>query len=197
MERPAPFFMGYRVKRPWTPDPQWWPEGAGRVERVCSVSDCLAEPPQGWVERWDFNRASCYATEQEALATVPAGTQDAFALFAYWLVPVTRDGEGQTREVSPEDVFPASLPPLPPEPTDLPGYRSLGYDVVGVQGLGSIGFECSPLSCNSMAQEIPVNRSCLIDELEEALQVAQRFNGGDGVEPGDYVVVKVAMKAPR
>ncbi len=57
----------------------------------------------------------------------------------------------------------------------------------------SAGFECSPLSCNGMAGEIPVNRYCLLDNVEQALRVAARFDE-EQPEPGDYFVVEVSAR---
>lgn len=60
--------------------------------------------------------------------------------------------------------------------------------------MGILGFGCSPLSCNGMAEEISVNEFCLIDDLETALAAARRF-GVEQPEPGPYVIVEVL--APR
>jgi hypothetical protein len=45
-----------------------------------------------------------------------------------------------------------------------------------------------------MAEEIPVNDFCLIDDLDTALTTARRF-GIEQPEPGPYVIVEVL--APR
>jgi hypothetical protein len=57
-----------------------------------------------------------------------------------------------------------------------------------------LGFGCSPLSCNGMAENISVNEFCLIDDMETALTAARRF-GVEQPEPGPYVIVEVL--APR
>ena len=51
-------------------------------------------------------------------------------------------------------------------------------------------FECSPLSCNGLATEVPVNRACLLDSLEEAVALARRC-AREQPEPGSYFVVEV------
>jgi hypothetical protein len=56
--------------------------------------------------------------------------------------------------------------------------------------MGSLGFGCSPLSCNGMAESLPVNDFCLIDDLETALAAARRF-GIEQPEPGPYLVIEV------
>ncbi|MBY0589225.1 hypothetical protein K2X85_18785 [bacterium] len=69
------------------------------------------------------------------------------------------------------------------------GFRILGYDVVSSSSVG-LSFQHSPLSCNHMAEEIPVNRYCLIDRLENSIAVARRFSI-EQPEPGTYYVVEV------
>ena len=53
-----------------------------------------------------------------------------------------------------------------------------------------LGFECSPLSCNSIAGEMGANEYCLFDLLEAAIAGAMRFKI-EQPEPGDYYVVAV------
>lgn len=64
----------------------------------------------------------------------------------------------------------------------------VGFDVVTYWG-GSQA-ECSPLSCNSLASEIPVNAHCLIESLEVA---KNKLEEGifDNSEPGPYRIVAV------
>ena len=66
----------------------------------------------------------------------------------------------------------------------------LGYDVVEVSVASPSpprlpGFGHSPLSCNLLAREVPVNRYCLVDNREDALRLAERFNR-EPPEPGTY-----------
>ena len=56
--------------------------------------------------------------------------------------------------------------------------------------MGILGFGCSPLSCNGMAESTTVNDACLIDELESALAAARRF-AVEQPEPGPFVVIEV------
>jgi hypothetical protein len=76
---------------------------------------------------------------------------------------------------------------VPAEP--IPGsFVSLGFDVANKTY--SPFFECSPLSCNGMAEEVPVNRSCLIETLEDAIAFAERC-AREEPEPGPYYVLEV------
>ena len=68
-----------------------------------------------------------------------------------------------------------------------PHYQSMGNAAVDVE---TFGFGCSPLSCNHMAESIPVNGFCLLGDLETALATARTF-GIQGPEPGPYVIIEV------
>jgi hypothetical protein len=84
--------------------------------------------------------------------------------------------------------------PSPPEPTFLTEVRSpekkslQGFDVVSCERDTSLG--CSPLSCNSIANEIAVNRHCLFDSLDQAKQ-ALETGKFEKSEPGPYRIFAV------
>ena len=124
------------------------------MTEICSVSDCIAEPPEGWENRWDFNRAWCYDSEDAALATVPAEQVEHYELFAYRLYGVEFPEGGEPCVCAIEEMLSSSLPQLPDEP-DLSSYLRIGYDA----GNGSLdqimGPGCSPLSCNGRAVDCP------------------------------------------
>ncbi len=192
MSEPGRIFLGFCVKAPWVPNAAWFPHGETGVAAVCSVSDCLAERPPGWIDRWDFTRAGCYDNEATALGTVPPGVETRYVCFAYHLVPPALEFGGGRAPRAADELFDGRLPPLPVDAGPPAGYARLGYDAVSVGA--TAGFECSPLSCNGMVTEIPVNRWCLLDDLEHALDVAKRFDG-EQPEPGDYVVIEVSARA--
>jgi hypothetical protein len=171
-------FLGYCAKRSF--------------KDIASVSDCLAKRCDKWVERWDFNRATLWNTEVDAWACVPDESRPEFKVFAYRILPLLFDTSGIERAVTIDQLFPADMPELP---SAMPPCRRLGYDVVERDAAtGMLGFGCSPLSCNGMAERIPVNEFCLIDDLESAMAAARRF-GVEQPEPGPYVIVEVL--APR
>ncbi len=95
---------------------------------------------------------------------VPPSGSDGFAVFAYRLFPV-EFANGKIKRLAIGDL---PVEPLPP------GFRSLGFDVV--DKTCSAFFECSPLSCNGMANEVDVNRYCLVENLVEAIALAERFS---------------------
>jgi hypothetical protein len=175
-------FLGYCAKRSLTAP------FAGREREIASVSDCLSKRSNKWVERWDFNRATFWNSEADAWACVPDESKPAFKIFAYGIFPLLFDTSGIEEPVPIEQLFPGDMPELPPA---RPPCQRLGYDVVERNAsMGMLGFGCSPLSCNGMAESILVNEFCLIDELESALAAARRF-GVEQPEPGPYVIVEV------
>jgi hypothetical protein len=171
-------FLGFCLKRSFS--------------NIASVSDCLSKRPDKWIERWDFNRATFWKSELEAWACLPDESRSEFRMFAYCILPLIFDTSGIEKPVTIDQLFPADMPPLP---TATPPYLRLGYDVVERDvSTGMLGFGCSPLSCNGMAESIPVNEFCLIDDLETALAAARRF-GVEKPEPGPFVIIEVL--APR
>ncbi|HTJ01351.1 MAG TPA: hypothetical protein VL492_01055 [Methylovirgula sp.] len=63
-----------------------------------------------------------------------------------------------------------------------------GFDVVSF--CAGTSAECSPLSCNSLAEECPVNRHCLMARFEEAVAALERGEF-DECEPGPFRVFAV------
>ena len=51
--------------------------------------------------------------------------------------------------------------------------------------------ECSPLSCNGLADEVETNEYCLIDNFEDAIKLAQNMDIKKG-EPGPYRIIKIS-----
>ena len=170
-----PTLIGYFPKRV-TARPDWI--HASAVLEVCSVSDCIAAPPDGWIDRWAHNELWVYDSRAAATGVLPEQGQDEFAIYAYRLVPlVFRDG---TEE-------PFELPKIDPEP--IPStFESLGFDVVS-RSLGT-NFECSPLSCCDKAHEMAANQFCLLPTLGRAIEVAIQFSI-EQPEPGPYLVLEV------
>jgi hypothetical protein len=170
-----PELIGYFPKRV-TRAPEWLT--APQVREICSVSECVAQGPEGWIENWTHNDLGVYDTLSAASERIPTDERTEFQVFAYRLVPRLFD---KGSEIS------LTLPPIAPEP--LPErFASLGFDVVS-RSMGA-SFECSPLSCNDMASEIATNEFCLVETIERAIEVALQFSLEEP-EPGPYVVIEV------
>ncbi len=188
---PEPILIGYMAKKV-EKRPDWLK--ADGVEEICSVSNCISEGlSEAAFEQWLHNGLCLYDREStvQVLLTEEADAQ-AFIIFALKLLPIAfapeREQPIQTSDL-PDRAGPVpNAEPLPPD------YDKLGYDCVQTEWpLTVAGFGCSPLSCNGMAREIAVNRYCLIDTLDRAIETARIF-AREQPEPGDYYVVEVWRK---
>ncbi|MBK5294992.1 MAG: ankyrin repeat domain-containing protein, partial [Acidobacteriia bacterium] len=165
--------LGYFPKT--TVLPAGWSASAN-VKEICSVSNCINTAPEGWIERWLHNGWGFFNSRSDAMSVAPqAGS---FDVYAYRIWP---------RRYLPGAVEDLVVPPLSVEPIPA-GFVSLGFDVVS-KSVSSF-FECSPLSCNGLAAETPVNSFCLLDGLEDAVAFAARC-AHEQPEPGAYYVVEV------
>jgi hypothetical protein len=151
----------------------WWPPS---VVEICSVSECLNPPPQGWIERWLHNDFGFFNSRNVA-RTIFGEPPQGYSLFGYRLLPVCFDEERR-------ETF--TIPQLVVEPLS-DRFVSLGFDVTSKS---DSHFECSPLSCNGFANKMPVNRLCLLDTRPEAESFAERC-AREEPEPGQYFVVEV------
>lgn len=150
------------------------------VEEIFSASCCVSDGPEDWINLPFHNELFLFNSESDAWRAVPGGRDNrAFHMFAYRMLPIEFDGGTATPFSAPVN----SVQPIPPE------YARLGFDVVSCSA-GDL-FECSPLSCNGRADDLPVNRYCLADSLETAIEFARLFAGGAGCEPGPYFVLEV------
>lgn len=189
-----PVFLGFDAKRPdrlW----EWRDCLPSHVEQICSATGCQADSvdTEILIRHPDWCGHGFLASEEslrravaeEAADPAHAGeaqTKPPYEMFAYRIHPVWFAQDGLHEGMHPD----AEAPAREARP-DLSAYERLGYDLLEVTH-GTFG--CSPLSCNGMANEIPVNRWCLLDTLEAAVETALRF-GREQPEPGDYVIVEV------
>lgn len=167
-----PILVGYIPKR--TAKRPDWLQAAG-VEEICSASCCCSESPDDMGTPNDFG---IYDSPEEAMALIEGGHKHEYDLYAYSMFPVIfREGLQDSFEIATHQVTPL---------TD--SFEFLGFDVVS----RSCGFcfECSPLSCNNMAEHIAVNRHCLLDNIETAIENAANFEAQQ-CEPGPYHVLGI------
>jgi hypothetical protein len=166
------------------PKPDWL--GAAAVREICSVSNCISSPPEDWVYRWLHNDLGWFNTISDACAVVPADQRADFRLFAYRIYPeIFRAGARHVLVVA-SDVHPESIPRT---------FEPIGFDSVSKFMESILGFQCSPLSCNSLATEMDTNEYCLFHSLDAAIAGATRFSI-EQPEPGDYYVVEVLERHP-
>jgi len=169
---------GYFAKRVFL-EPDWLKPA--KVLEICSVSHCISKPADGWTKQWLHNGLGWFNRIGDAVNVVPADERDACRLFAYRLHPEKFPKGDSIQFVTPSDVRPDPIPDR---------FRSLGFDVASKSMESILGFECSPLSCNSMAVECEANEFCLFSSLRAAIAGARRF-AAEQPERGDYYVIEV------
>jgi hypothetical protein len=180
---------GYMAKRVYKKDDRLkvgkkrvFLETAPQVIDVYSVSNCISEDFADYISYWKHNGYWLFDSPEiikkvaEENSIQLAGT----SLFYYEAHEMEFDGE-RWIPWSPEPSFPTNVA--------LPAKKQLeGFDVVCFNVRTNP--ECSPLSCNSMAEEVRTNAHCLFESFEEA-----KNNLGDGVfkdaEPGPYRIFSV------
>jgi len=157
------------------------PEGFGgppHLAEICSVSGCVNGEPEDWIQLWIHNDLFFFNSPDDARRA--SGDDHRFEIFAYRVLEA-RFVDGRREDWSPGDL--AAVKPLPA------GYASIGFDAVSRYAGGA--FDCSPLSCNYMWREYPVNKYCLVESLDTATAVAERCSQAGQAEPGPYFVFEV------
>jgi hypothetical protein len=170
---------------------------------VASVSDCIVPRVLPQEPDWErMNTALHYETPEAAVAAASrAGAEPgSYQIHAARLLPISFDRGA-------EIAFTLNLGhagTLPSRPVLHESFVPLGFDVpcIWCAQLKQPGpicdwipFDCSPLTCNGMWKEHPVNRWGLIDRLEDAIAAARAF-AVDEPEPGPFVVVQVLRAEP-
>jgi hypothetical protein len=162
--------------------PEWL--RAEGVQDVCAVSGCISAPFADYIRYWKHNGYWLFnsARDIETLCAAEGIDASGTTLFYYAAYEKEYDeGLRAWRVFEPEASLPTRVEP--------PGKAELiGFDVVTfARGAGP---ECSPLSCNGLASEMAVNRHCLFDGFDEAVEA---LDGGrfDDCEPGPYRVFAV------
>ena len=156
------------------------------VREICSVSECMSPGADGWITAWRHNGFGWFNTVADALSVISEEERPQFRLFAYRVHPELLRGKSRIELTLPENVRPEPIPP---------GFGTIGFDSASRSSAEGLGLECSPLSCNALAVEMPVNEHCLFPSLAAAIAGAERF-AAEQPEPGDYYVVEV-LEGPR
>lgn len=173
--------LGYMAKRIVTK-----PDGfdAPNVQAIYAVSNCLSADFCDFVQHWQHNgywffdspRLIAKVCQAEGLVISDftllyyAGHELQYDAMAKQWVAYTPDKDFKT----------AVVPPSSAEP--------LGFDIVTYSCQTQP--ECSPLSCNVMAEEVAVNEFCLLSSLDEAKALLEA-GACDNAEPGPFRVVAI------
>ena len=172
---------GYLAKRV-VGNPDWLKTRC--VTDIYSLSGCLSHNFADYIQFWKHN-GYWLLNSPEVINDVAlshaielAGT----TMFYYEMHELEFDGQkNQWFSLEREQSFQTAVL--------VPSIKTLeGFDVVTFSARTSP--ECSPLSCNSLAESIPTNTHCLLTSFDEAksLVEAGAFNNS---EPGPYRIFAV------
>ena len=160
-----------------------WLKAPGVVD-IYSVSACVSDYFDDFIKYWKHNGYWIFDTPRiiEDLAKDANIDLSGMTLFYY---------EAHEQEFDEKTGKWSAFAADPDLRTDVrvPAEKKLqGFDVVQFCNLSDPG--CSPLSCNSLAEKLPVNRVCLFDKFEQAKDA---LDNGLFVkcEPGPFRIVAV------
>jgi hypothetical protein len=170
---------GYLAKRV-SMKPDWLQ--APQVADIYSVSGCMSETFADYIEYWKHNGFWLFDSPEviENLARENSIDLTGTTLFYYEVYEKEFDGD-IWHPYEPDSRFKTSV--------EVPVDKHLeGFDVVTFSCRNEP--ECSPLSCNNLAQELPTNSHCLFQSFNEAENNLTKRTFNDG-EPGPYRIFSV------
>ncbi|WP_291168048.1 hypothetical protein [Gimesia sp.] len=148
-----------------------------QVEDIYSVSNCISDKFADYIEFWKHNGFWMFNSPEEifSLAKEHGLSLDGTKIFYYEVYKYQCHEDNLDWEYfKPEKSFVTNV--------QVPAKKVLeGYDIVSFSQENAP--ECSYLSCNHMAETIPVNRHCLIEIFDEAKLLLSQ-GAFKGCEPG-------------
>lgn len=157
---------------------------AESVEDIYSVSGCISHDFDDWINEWKHNGYWLFDRPDimESIALQKGIDLSTMQLFFYRASAREWDTFDEVwLDYTPEPSFETNV--QPPKETILEGYDVVSFSC-GNQ------CECSPLSCNHLAESIPVNRHCLFERREDALSLLHSPEL-KRCEPGPYRLFEV------
>ena len=173
--------VGYMFKKVMQ-RPDWL--NADGVDDIYSLSGCISEYFTDYIDYWKHNGYWLFnsPTIMKDIAADKSLDLSEMTLFYYEVFEDEFDGDlCKWSRFKPEKSPPTNV--AKPDKARLEG-----YDVTTFFAHSSP--ECSPLSCNSLAREIAVNRHCLFDSFEQA-KAALETGKFDNTEPGPHRIFAV------
>lgn len=172
--------------------PEWLK--AAQVVDICSVSACVIDDVVDVQGAWlhnGFGLANDWRTLRGEAPPAEAGSPVMLVYCEVYEQEMESDGwsfdPADWRPVSDlPSAFVATAVEPPPPSAEI---RLLGYDVV----VSNDFLEHSPLSCNSMAAQLPANAHCLFDTLDAAKSAIDQGQFGCGCEDGIYRIMSVSQ----
>lgn len=157
---------------------------AENVSDIFSLSDCISKDFDYYINYWRHNGYWLFDSPEiiKALAEEHSISLDGNHLFYYEAHEEEYDySQARWRSFSPEASFTTNI--QKPEHKTLQGFDVTNYN------LGN-AHECSPLSCNSLAEIVTTNQHCLFNTYDEARHAIQH-GVFTNAEPGPYRIIAV------
>jgi hypothetical protein len=173
---------GYQLKRVME-RPAWL---GAPVADIYSVSDCISKAFSDVIDYWKHNGHGFFDNPEilKSLAAAEMLELSGTSLFYYEVFEFEFDADiAKWGDFYPDESF----------ATDVRGpivKQLQGFDVVSFSS--RIAPECSPLSCNALAETISVNQHGLFDTFEEA-HAALEHGFFKHAEPGPYRIFAVYL----
>lgn len=162
--------------------PDWL--GAPHVDDIYSVSACISDDFADYINYWQHNGYWLFDSPEmiRQVAKQHSISLSGTRLFYYEVYEYQFDERTSYWDTFyPEPSFSTTV--------EKPSTAQLeGYDVVSF--CAGTAPECSPLSCNGLAQEITTNSHCLLSSFEEAKNLLEKGKFID-CEPGPYRIFAV------
>jgi hypothetical protein len=173
--------IGYMYKRV-SQRPDWIK--TGNINDIFSVSSCISENFSDYINYWQHNGYWLFDSPaiMESLAREHFIALNGLRLFYYEVYKEEyNDSENEWKAITPEASFTTNV--LAPKTKTLEG-----FDVTSFYAHTSP--ECSPLSCNSLAETVSTNQHCLFRTFDEARDAIEKglFKNS---EPGPYRIIAV------
>jgi hypothetical protein len=171
--------VGYMAKHVCK-KPDWLE--APNVIDLYSVSGCNSEEFADYIDFWKHNGYWLFDSADVIRSVAQENSIDLTGTSLFYYEAYEKEFDGQIwRSFDPDPEFPTNV--------QIPPNKHLeGFDVATFM----VGHrpECSPLSCNSLAEELRTNEHCLFESFEDAER-----NISDGrfvkCEPGPYRILSV------
>ena len=173
--------VGYMYKKV-VQRPDWLK--AANVDDIYSLSGCISENFTDYIKYWKHNGYWLFDSPTTMEEIVRENNLNLADLTLFYYEVFEKQFDEESKEWStfePEASFPTNV-----EATASAHLQ--GYDVTTF----TVGTspECSPLSCNSLAATITVNRHCLFKSFDQAKQLLETGQF-DNSEPGPFRIFAV------
>lgn len=184
---------GYLLKRV-VPPPGWLATGPNHINDVCSVSDCVNDNVVDVQGAWQHNSFGV-ANNPDVLASLAADAGadvTGASLFYFTAYERELESDGWTFDTADWRIRSAARSAAVADDVHVPASDAstlLGYDVVVFGDY----LEHSPLSCNSIAEQLPTNEHCLLASLDDAVAAIDGGAFGNGCEEGIYTIFAVHL----